>query len=286
MENRVLCKLFKSALFAVLAVLIIACSKTKRSNNKEKVEGLKVVSLAPSITKELIYLGVEDQIVGITSYCTLAKTKPELVVGSAIDINIERILLLKPDIVIATGLTKGENIETLESNGVKVYTVGKLDSYQEICHELLAIGKMVERQQEAARIIQTTNEKIDSLRQTIQTNDSLSLFFQIGAKPLFAVIPNTFMDDLISFAKCKNIAFDMQHGTVSRETVINRNPDVIYVATMGIVGEEEKQIWESYKDLSAVKNKKVLVIDSNMACTPSVIAFYNSLEQMIQEIYN
>lgn len=286
MENRVFYKLSKQILGILIVLAVIACSQTKKPKQQSSSNELKIVSLAPSITKELIYLGVKHQIVGITSYCIMAETNPDLIVGTAIDINIERVLLLQPDIVLATGLTKNEDIETLESNGVKVYTVGKLDSYKEICDEFLAIGELVKKREAAEQIIQLTNVKIDSLRQTIKSTDSLSLFFQIGAKPLFAVIPNTFMNDLISFAKCKNVAFDMQHGTVSRETVLNRNPDIIYVATMGIVGDEERQIWESYGELSAVKSKKVLVIDSNMACTPSVNAFYNTLEQMIREIYN
>ncbi|MDA3893487.1 MAG: helical backbone metal receptor [Salinivirgaceae bacterium] len=274
--------------FGLTSIILFSCNSNNSSSHITAVKNgaMRIVSLAPSISKELTYLGVADNIVGVTSYCDLAMTNKDLIVGTAIDINVEKILLLKPDLVIATGLTKATNIESLEQNGVKVYQVGKMSTYNEICNEFLAIGKMVKKEQESIAIISKTNRKIDSLRNSIPEGDSLQVFFQIGAKPLFGVIPHTFMDDLITYAKCKNLAYDMQHGTVSRETVINRNPDVIYVATMGIVGDEEKNIWESYTELNAVKNKKVMIINSNMACTPSVTAFLESLTQMIEEIHN
>lgn len=288
MEKQLFSKLIKIPVILVFAVVLIvySCNNGKTVKNSQAVNGLRIVSLAPSISKELCYLGVKDNIVGATSYCDISKENEKLIVGSAIDINVEKILLLKPDVVFATGLTKVSNIESLKENGIQVYEMGKMNSYKAICDEFLVIGKLVNKEAEAVEIIAHSKQIIDSLKSSILDSEKQKVFFQIGAKPLFAVIPNTFMDDLITFAGCKNLAFDLEHGTMTRESVLNRNPDVIYVATMGIVGEEEKNIWEGYQEINAVKNNKVFVIDSNMACTPSVISFTESLTQMIQEIYN
>jgi iron complex transport system substrate-binding protein len=54
---------------------------------------------------------------------------------------------------------------------------------------------------------------------------------------------------------------------------------------MGIAGDQEKQTWESYKELKAARNNKIFIIDSEMACTPTVLTFTKSLEVMVNLIY-
>ena len=66
---------------------------------------------------------------------------------------------------------------------------------------------------------------------------------------------NTFMNDFITFAGGENIASDLTRGTITRESVLLRNPDVIVIVTMGILAEEEKDRWASSKQLNAAKNK-------------------------------
>ena len=266
----------------LISMLNVCC---KGTSNKTTSDRMKIVSLAPSITLELLNLGSKDEFVGATSYCSISHENKNLIVGSAIEINIEKILLLKPDLVIATPLTKNNDIESLIHNGIKVHQCGKINSYSAICKELQTLGLLVNKKETADSLISITNNKIDSLKQYIPNTDSLKMFFQIGSNPLFAVIPNTFMNDLITMAGCKNICYDMSGGILSRETVVNRNPDIIYIATMGVTGVEEKNIWEKLEAIGAIKNKKIFLIDSDIACMPSVSAFYNSLEQIIREIY-
>jgi iron complex transport system substrate-binding protein len=86
------------------------------------------------------------------------------------------------------------------------------------------------------------------------------------------------MNDYILFANAVNVAEDLTKGTVSRETVITRNPDYIFIVTMGIIGEKEKKIWESFKGLNAVKNNKIFIIDSDLACTPTPQTFLKTMK--------
>jgi iron complex transport system substrate-binding protein len=111
------------------------------------------------------------------------------------------------------------------------------------------------------------------------------VFFELGAKPIFTVIPNTFMDDYISFAGGENIASDLKSGTITRESVLARNPDVIFIVTMGIVGTDEKSTWGKYKDISASKAGKIFIVDSNKACSPNPVIFVDVVEQIITLMY-
>lgn len=276
----------KIFLFIIAVILVISCNNSS-DNNKNVIEnGIRIVSLAPSITKELESLNMAENIVGATSYCDISKKNKELIVGTATEVNIEKILLLDPDIVIASGLTKQTTINTLKNNGIAVHFIKKLQSFDDICNQAIELGKLVGKANLALSIVSRSKQRVDSMQSLIPSRDNkLKVFFQIGAKPIFTVIPNTFMDDYIIFSGCENLAADMDRGTITRESVLRRNPDIIFIVTMGIVGNEEKKTWEGYAELNAVKSNKIFIIDSNIACTPTVLSFTETLEQVIKKIY-
>ncbi len=275
-------KIFLSFIFILFTV---SCNKGKQYNEAINKE-FRIVSLAPSITRQLVQLGLEEHVVGATSFCPVAKKNKNLIIGSATDVNMEKIVLLKPDIVIASTLTKPKTIKKLNITGATIVQLDKSSSFDEICNQFLQIGKLTNKEDEARQIISKEKNKIDSIRQMIPEKEvKPDVFFQIGKKPLFTVIPGTYMNDLITFAGMNNIAYDLKYGTISRETVITRDPDVIFVVTMGITGTDEKEIWEHYKDLSAVRKKNVFVIDSELACTPTPTTFRKTLEIMVHHIY-
>ncbi len=271
----------------ITAVIIVASCNNPTYREKQSSEnGIRIVSLAPSISKEIENLDMGGSIVGATSFCNISATNKELIVGSATEVNIEKVLLLKPDIVFASGLTKDNDIAVLRNNGVKVHCISKLESFDEICKHFIVLGELVGKADLAQYIVNKSKRKVDSLSNSVTARvDKLKVFFQLGAKPIFTVIPNTFMNDYITFAKCINIASDLEKGTITRESVLRRNPDVIFIVTMGIIGDDEKHVWESYTDLNAAKNKKIFIIDSNIASIPTVVSFTETLEQVINKIY-
>ncbi len=278
---------FKILTFILVFLLLISCNNRKYKKDQNSSDKLRIVSLTPSITKELVDLGVKDRIVGATSYCDITADNKDLIIGSAIAVNMEKILLLKPDIVFASGLTKDKTIQNLRDNGITVYTLGKMSSYDAICDHFLKLAKYVDKKKVAVSMIKASKAKIESLVASIpKRSDSLHVFFQLGTKPIFTVIPNTFMNDYITFAKCKNIAEDLTKGTINREAVLNRNPDIIFIASMGIMGENEKETWKQYPELKAAKNDKIFIIDANLAAIPTVLTFTESFEIMIKQIYN
>ncbi|MBE9511711.1 MAG: ABC transporter substrate-binding protein [Bacteroidetes bacterium] len=276
----------KIFLFIIAVILVISCNNYPNTNKDVIENGIRIVSLAPSITKELESFNMTENIVGATSYCDISKKNKELIVGTATEVNIEKILLLNPDIVIASGLTKQTTINTLKNNGIAVHFIKKMQSFDDICNQAIELGTLVGKADLALSIVKRSRQRVDSMQSLIPSrHNKLKVFFQIGAKPIFTVIPNTFMNDYIIFSGCENLAADMDRGTITRESVLRRNPDVIFIVTMGIVGNEEKKKWESYAELNAVKSKKIFIIDSNIACTPTVLSFTETLEQVIKKIY-
>lgn len=275
--------------FYILIVLLVitGCndSKSKVSKQKDNKE-LRIVSLASSISDELVELGLQDNIVGATSYCKIAQDNKKLVIGSAIEVNEEKILLLKPDIVFTTTLTKPSTIQVLKNNGIDIFIYSKASSFEAICNNFSELGKQVNLENKAQDIINKSREKIKALRKSIPNqNSKLKMLFQLGASPIATVIPNTYMNDFITFSECENIFYDLDKYVVSRESVLIRNPDVIFITTMGLVGAEEIGNWNKYKELNAVKNTRIFLIDSNLASSPTVTNFTKTLEKMIKKLY-
>ena len=244
----------------------------------------RIVSLAPSLTMNLYYLKAQDRLVGCTSYCEIAKKDKKNIVATAVKVNIEKVASLKPDLVLTTGLTDPETLESLRKLGLKVEVIQTAKSFAEICTQFQHLGKLLGKDAEANKVLERSKAAVERLRKECAGKAHPKVFFQIGAKPIFVVLPHTFMDDYITFCGGTNIAADLTKGTMTKESVLERNPDVVFVASMGLVGEDEKKIWASYPQLSAAKKKQIYVIDSNMACTPTPVSFVQTFEVIAQHI--
>ncbi|MCG8701111.1 MAG: ABC transporter substrate-binding protein, partial [Bacteroidales bacterium] len=207
------------------------------------------------------------------------------VVASAIKVNIEKVVTQKPDLVIATTITNQETIQSLEKFGIKTEVFPTPRSYEEICNQFDRLTLLTGKKYLGDRLLKQNNNSIDSIRNAIAGKKGSKVFFQVGAKPLFTVPGNNFMDDYITYIGCENITAKLKNGNITRETVIKSNPDYIFITTMGIMAEEEKKIWESMQDLEAAKNGNIYTIDADMVCTPTPFTFKQTLEEMVRCIY-
>ena len=85
----------------------------------------RIISLAPNITEILFSLGLDEEIVGVSIHCNFPeKAKSKIQVGSYISLDFERIVSLKPDLVIATGAGNTRDmVERLEKLGFPTYVI-------------------------------------------------------------------------------------------------------------------------------------------------------------------
>lgn len=246
----------------------------------------RIISLAPSLTKNLYLLDAGDLLVGCTNYCQLQSGTHAEVVANALDVNFEKAVLLKPDLVITTTLSSPRVIDTFKKLGVNVLVLETPKSFDEICNQFIQLGETIGKKELAEDIISKARKQIDLIKQKVPANaQHRKIFMQIGAKPLFSVVLNTFMNDFITFSGCENIASDLKIGSITREAVLVRNPDIIVVVLMGTMGKEEKDRWETFTDLSAVKKKQVFTMNADDACSPTPLSFVKALDEMIGLIY-
>jgi iron complex transport system substrate-binding protein len=215
----------------------------------------------------------------------MAVNDHKTIVATNMEVNVEKILLLKPDIIITTSLTKPSAIEQLQHLGLKVIVYKLPNSYIDLCKVFTDVSVLLNKQTPALNIIDKQNLRLSQLKKSFPKNKKTKVFFEIGAKPLFTAIPNTFMDDYIKYAGGINIASDLKNGQITKESVLIRNPDVIFIVSMGILTTEEKSMWSSYSNLNAAKQSKIFFIDANNSCSPDPVLFVDVVEQMVNNMY-
>lgn len=249
-------------------------------------EAKRIVSLVPWMTKSLYLMGEQNRLVGSSSYCPVEASDKIPVVASAVSVNIEKTLLLKPDLVFASSLINPETINNLKKLSLRVEYMPYPKSFEEICTDFIRIGELVGQGAKAQTIVTRQKERLAKLKASIPHGKRPKIFIQIGAKPLFCAVPNTFIDDFIRFSGGTNIASELKNGHVTREYVLKKDPEVIFIVTMGIVAEEERETWLDYSTLSAGKSKRVFILDADKTCSPTPVLFVDALEEMMRLIYH
>ena len=167
--------------------------------------------------------------------------------------------------------------------GLNVVLIPTPKNFDEICKQTIRIGKLIGSEESAQTLIKQTKQTVNEIKKkSTKLPNKQKVFFQIGASPIFTVLQNTFMDDFILFTNAENIANGLNKGTMTRESILVKNPDVIIIASMGGFGKEEKKVWESYSGISAVKNDKVFLIDSETSCSPTPLNFAKALSDVYE----
>jgi len=247
----------------------------------EEISPQRIISLGPALTEELYILGAEDRLVGCTVYC---RRPPEASdkekVGTALEINLERVVSLKPDLVLATSLTNPEAKAKLANLEIKVITFPEARSFSQICEHFLELGRIVGKEKEAVGIIGIAKDKVDSIKKRTQNLQRPKVFIQIGTRPLVTAIGDSFINDFIEFAGGINISQDSKNIRYSREKVFMDDPDIIIIVTMGIDGEGEKKIWQRFETLTAAKDNRIYIIEPDKITSPTPVIFADTLEEI------
>lgn len=240
----------------------------------------KIISLGPSITEEIYLLGAQDRLVGVTIHCRKPQqVKEKEVVGTAIEVNVERIVALKPDLVIATSMTSPKSIEKLKDLGIGVVMFRAAESFSQLCDQFLEMAKLIGREKDAQAILEKSRSEVEAVKKSVEGLPRPKVIVQAGARPLWVATRDSFINDLIELAGGENLGPRGLNGRFSREKVLELNPDVIIITTMGIIGDDEKVLWQKYPTISAVKNNRIYIVDSDKFCSPTPVTFAQTLKE-------
>ncbi|MFA6009334.1 MAG: cobalamin-binding protein [Desulfobacteraceae bacterium] len=249
----------------------------------------RVVALAPSLSEIVCALGKQAILKGVTQYSdypAYVKTLPQ--VGSYIRPDLERILRLKPDLCLSVkdGNPK-ETIQRLSDMGIAVYVLDPHD-LSSVIRAIDEVGGLLHAKARARKLTDDMKTRINHVRAFNRTlKHRPRVFFQIGVSPIVSAGKGSFLHELIELSGAVNLADGaVAYPRFSREQVLNLNPDILIITSMtrGLVFEDVKREWESWPDLSAVKKKRVYVLDSDILDRPTP-RMVDGLEMLVKVIH-
>ena len=275
MENVKIRNLTKYSLFIlVLLFAVFSCGKKEEEKSKANAEtkvneksGKKydrIVVLDPAVVEMVYLLGGEDKLVGIaklerSKIWPEEKTEKVESVGTFINPSLEKIIALKPDLVIESFHSSDAIDKSLTSNNIEIIKI-QANSIEDIFKNFQKVAKILGKEKEAEKIIAEKRQKIEEIKK-IDTTEKKGLFI-LAPTPMRVFGKGTLPNNIMEMLNIKNIAAGMEEmsPTLTPEYIIKENPDIIltFVKDPQEIVKANPQI----KDISAIKNNKFVVLET------------------------
>ncbi len=249
----------------------------------------RIVALAPSITEIVFALNADDRLAGVTRFSDYPEAAQQLPkVGSYVHLDLEKIVSLAPDLCIAV---KDGNpigvIRRLEAVGIPVYAVDPRD-IDSVIDTIVELGRILDARPRAEALAADLHRRVDQVRSNAgKANRYPKVFFQIGIAPIVSVGTETFIHELIELAGGTNLtAGPTPYPRFSREQVLAMAPEIFIITSMarGKTFDRVKSEWEKWPSMPAAKNRRILLVDSNLfdRTSPRLV---DGLEQLARIIH-
>ncbi|OGS43837.1 MAG: hypothetical protein A2539_06200 [Elusimicrobia bacterium RIFOXYD2_FULL_34_15] len=219
---------------------------------------MRIISLTPATTEILFALGLDKNIVAVTTYCNYPpEVKNKEKVGSFSNPDIEKIFSLKPDIIFTTDQEQNKLNQKLKGLGLNIFCVDP-KTIKGIIVSIKKIGDVTGRNKEAESLVNKIKGKINYYKsKTEKIKKKPRVFIEIYSKPFMTVNKDTFINDIFDIVGCENVFKDLPlpYCQITAESIINKNPEWIVVLSMQDKDNVLRRGWES---VDAVKNNRII----------------------------
>jgi len=248
----------------------------------------RIISLAPSITETLFFLGLGDKVAGVTRYCNFPpEARTKTIVGGVVDPNYEIIVSLKPDLIIMTveGNTR-ESFNKLSNLGFKIFVTNPRN-FEGIFKTILDIGKICGVEKRAIDLVDSLKSELDKIKKINTSKTKPKIFVLLSLNPLMTAGKNTFINEIIENAGGINVGKNSKQNypIFNREEILKVNPDIIILTDPKIEKDELLKLFPEWKHIKAIKEDKIFKIDPDILLRPSprVILATKIIAQLINK---
>lgn len=226
----------------------------------------RIIAVSPTITESMFALNAQDLLVGRTDYCDYPEEVSEIEsIGSLQEPNIEKIVELQPDIVVASAHFSEDVYEKLNELDVKVIVLNPNDSFEGVYSTLETLGEAVNENLKVTELVNEMKAKVDEVEEKVSGLPTPSVYYVVGFGEFgdYTAGGGTFISEMINRVNGNNIADDVEGWSYSLEKVVEHDPEMVIIskyfdAKSGFVAAN------GYMDLTAVKDDKVFEIDNNL----------------------
>lgn len=282
----------------VLILVLAGCGTSEDTKNKEASQGTQqteqtsykvtddrgvevefkevpktIVSLQPSNTEILFALGVGEKIVGATEYDTYPEAAQKIErVSDSQNFDSERILALKPDVVIAYTIGSKDALKPLEDAGLKVFVIESATSFDDVYGDIEQIAAVMGVEDKGNELNEQIKAKITEVQTKVkEVKTPKNVYLEISPKPdIYTAGAGTFQQEILNAANVKNVFADLDNwAPVSEEEVIAKNPEVILTTvnyTEDPIGEILTR--DGWNTVKAIQDKAVQSLDTDISNRP------------------
>jgi iron complex transport system substrate-binding protein len=235
----------------------------------------RIVSLAPVNTEILFALGLGANVVGVTDFCNYpAEAVNKEKVGGMTTVSVEKVINLNPDLVVALNLNGEETVDIIDDYfPVLVIDQQKVTRIEDVFTRIELVGKITGEEEQATALVAELRGRVESITNQMEGKEKVKVAYIVWHDPLWVTGSGNFQNDPIEKAGGDNIFSDIEDwGTVSVETLIERNPDVIIVSGGHGVAEMKPYEFimtdERLAVINARKNGRVCSMDADIINRP------------------
>ncbi|MFC3122774.1 cobalamin-binding protein [Agaribacter flavus] len=246
-----------------LAASSLANTSVSRDNglSNEEKQDLRFIVLAPHIVETMFDIGAGAQIIGTSEhadYPLAAKAIPR--VGNYARLQIEKILQLRPDFVIAwkTG-NPSDDIARLKKYGINI-VYSHPTRLEDVESEINMLGELTGRQTRASKLAKEYSARLSALRERYQEAAPISVFYELWPRPLRTVAANAWPQQQLTLCGARNPFVDAKedYPQVALEKVLEYQPQIIIQALSAGVENPDSIQWQQWPKIPAVKHQQIL----------------------------
>jgi iron complex transport system substrate-binding protein len=272
-------KVIAEILFSLLVTVVASCDSghdPRFSASSSTQPAKRIITLAPHLTELSFSAGAGDRLVGVVEFSDFPDAATELPrVGDAFRLDYEAIIALEPDLIM--GWQSGTPVSVLARLRDLGYRVVVLDSgrLSNIADNLRAIGRLAGTEMQADSAAADYEQVLTRLRDRYRDAQSISVFYQISARPMLTISERHLIGEVIEICGGKNIfaGIDELTPSVSEEAVIDAMPEVIMANNYHPDGGEQPEdlsAWNRWPHIPAVKNRNLYFVNADEITRPSV----------------
>ncbi|HNS15668.1 MAG TPA: helical backbone metal receptor [Syntrophorhabdaceae bacterium] len=234
----------------------------------------RIISLSPQVTESVYLLNGESRLIAISGFCKQPDNaaKKERI-GTPLRPDIERIVSLKPDLVL--GSREGNSpftMERLKNLGIKVHYFSRPKDFNGLAENFLQLSSMLEKKEQGKMIIDT----VEASMKATGYSTPFTALWQVGADPLIVASSSSLANDIIHFAGGVNIIkTELPYPRMNVEEVVLQRPEVIVLTSMGYSVETEKGRWRRF-----LKDARFVTLDPYVVGSPTPVSFLKAVKRL------
>ena len=229
----------------------------------------RIVSLVPGVTEILFAIGAQDALVGVTDFCDYPpEARRKARVGDMLAPNLEILVSLRPDLVVATRSgNREETFDQLKRLGLPVYLVDEPPSITDLLRLVDGLGQLTGRRVAAAAVAAGLERRIAAVRERVAGRPHPRVLYVLWPEPLIVPGRGSLVSELIASAGGDSVTADQGQGypRMSLEAAVGRAPEVIILARHGGgTGPAAREQWQRLESLPAIRNGRLHAADGDL----------------------